>query len=74
MRLVSSPMCIAIYRQCPGKESSGNLGIVYRLSVDAAYARGIGGFADEELLVDDVFQRGLDGSAGESVRETLASG
>ena len=30
--------------------SSGNIGVVYRLSVDAVDAGGVGGIADEELI------------------------
>ena len=62
-----SPVRIAIYRRRTGEESSGNLSVIYRLGVYAAYARGVGGFADEELLVDGILQRGLDGGTGEAV-------
>ena len=55
------------YAGATASGSSGDFGVIHRLGVYAAYARGIGGFADEELLVDDVLQRGLDGGAGESV-------
>ena len=55
------------YAGATASRSSGNIGVVYRLGVYAAYAGGVGGVADEELLVDGVLQRGLDGCAGEAV-------
>jgi len=46
---------------------SGDVGVIHGLGVDAADARRVGRVADEELLVNGVFQRGLDGGAGEAI-------